>query len=353
MLDILPTLEKWREENRSVALATVVRTLGSSPRRVGARMAVTGEGAMVGSVSGGCVEGAVSEEALEVLRTGRPRLLTFGVADEEAWAVGLSCGGTIQVLVEPLAPGPGAAAFDAYVEAVRSHRPVALVSPVGNGEGETTSRGRLLVDREGNVTGTLGSADLDGTAAERAMSLLEGGGSGMAELAGAEERFFVEVHRPPPRLVVVGAVHIAVVLSRLARELGFRVVVCDARDRFATPERFPEVEELILGWPGQILPQLDLDEFSYVVVITHDAKLDNPALQAALASPAPYVGALGSSRTHARRVEALREAGVEEEDIRRIHAPIGLDIGARTPAEIALATLAQIVAVRRGRDPEP
>jgi xanthine dehydrogenase accessory factor len=157
---------------------------------------------------------------------------------------------------------------------------------------------------------------------------------------------FVEVHLPAPRLIIVGAVHIAITLSRLARELGFKVVVCDARDRFATPERFPEVDELILGWPTEVIPRLRLDGFSYVVVVTHDDKLDNPALQAALASPAPYVGALGSKKTHQRRLTALREAGVEERDLERIHSPIGLDIGAQSPQEIALATLAEVVAVR-------
>lgn len=203
---------------------------------------------------------------------------------------------------------------------------------------------KLLVDRTGLVGGTIEEPRLISAVLERTRRLLSEGSSESFEVEGV--RVFVEVHLPAPRVVIVGAVHIAATLAGLARELGFRVVVSDARDRFATPERFPEVDELILGWPNEVLPRLELDEFSYVVVITHDAKLDNPALVAALGSEAPYVGALGSSRTHARRIEALRESGVSQADIDRIHAPIGLDIGARTPAEIALATMAEIVAVK-------
>lgn len=205
---------------------------------------------------------------------------------------------------------------------------------------------KLLVDPSGPLEGSLGDGERDRTTIERALELLVEGRSEVVTLG--EHRVFVEVKLPAPRLVIVGAVHIAVTLSRFARELGFRVVVTDARDRFATEERFPPPNELILGWPNEVLPRLALDAFSYVVVVSHDAKLDNPALIAALASPAPYVGALGSRKTHARRVKALEEAGLSGEEIDRIHAPIGLDLGARTPAEIALAVMAQIVAVRNG-----
>jgi xanthine dehydrogenase accessory factor len=213
-------------------------------------------------------------------------------------------------------------------------------------EGPDGIGSKLLLSRAGVLDGTLGSPEVDREIELRARELFAAGRSDSVRVAG--RRVFIEVHLPPPRLVVVGAVHIASSLARFARELGFRVVVSDARGRFATEDRFPDVDELILGWPNEVLPRLGLDEFSYVVVITHDAKLDNPALLAALRSPAPYVGALGSRRTHDRRVTALREAGVTEEEISRIHAPIGLDIGARTPEEIALATMAEIVAVRNG-----
>jgi xanthine dehydrogenase accessory factor len=237
--------------------------------------------------------------------------------------------------------------FGEFVELVRVGTPAALATVV---EGEAQGA-RMLLDRTGARRGSLGDAALDGAVRDRALALFAEGTSEVLEAG--PSRVFIEVRLPPPRLVIVGAVHIAVTLGRLAREMGFRVVVCDARDRFATPERFPDVDELVLGWPNEVLPRLGLDEFSYVVVITHDAKLDNPALAAALRSPAPYVGALGSKRTHARRVRALREAGIGDEDIARIHAPIGLEIGARTPEEIALATMAEIVAVRRGAAPAP
>jgi len=361
--EVLTNLDAWTASGEAVALATVVRTVGSSPRPVGARMAITDSERMVGSVSGGCVEGAVSETALDVLRTGLPQLLTFGVADEDAWAVGLSCGGTIEVYVEPLPSGPEAREFEAFRAALQEGRPVALATRI---EGPSRVGARLLVESSGigdasngpgvpaapattpaappAWTGTLGDPTLDLRIARRARERLAEGRSEVIE--DESGRIFLEAHSPAPRLVIVGAVHIAVTLARIARELGFRVVVTDARGRFATPDRFPDVDDLILGWPHEVLPALALDAFSHVVVITHDAKIDNPALLAALRSPAPYIGALGSRRTHARRVAALREAGATDTDISRIHSPIGLDIGARTPQEIALATMAEVVAVR-------
>jgi len=233
--------------------------------------------------------------------------------------------------------------FAELVERVRAGRPAALATRIA-GPGPLGSK--MLVTPDGKAEGGFGDPTLDEAARAFALRSLAAGESGTLEAEGA--RIFVEVHAPFPRLVVVGAVHITVTLVRLAREMGFQVVVCDARSRFATPERFPDVDELILGWPNEVLPLLHLDEASYVVVVTHDAKLDNPALAAALRSPAPYIGALGSKRTHARRVAALREEGVSESDLARIHAPIGLEIGAASPQEIALAIMAEIVAVRRG-----
>lgn len=224
---------------------------------------------------------------------------------------------------------------------VRAGRPVALATRI---DGQTGVGAGLLVGQGGILGGTLGERETDRRAAAFAGRCISEGRPGILPLPAG--RIFVDVQLPAPRLVIVGAVHIAVTLERLARELGFRTIVCDARDRFATEERFPAVDELILGWPSEVLSRLELDEFSYVVVVTHDAKLDNPALEAALRSRVPYVGALGSKKTHARRVRALREAGVSEGDIARIHSPIGLGIGARSPAEIALATLAEIVSVR-------
>ncbi len=233
-----------------------------------------------------------------------------------------------------------------FLEHIRRDRPVALATLI---EGPDAVGSKMLLDRSGIIEGSFGDAEVDAEVESRAKEFFSSRQSGSFQVAKA--RIFVEVHVPAPRLIIVGAVHIAVTLSRMARELGFRTIVCDARDRFATPERFPDVDELILGWPNEILPNLQLDEFSFVVVATHDAKLDNPALHAALQSSAPYVGALGSKKTHARRVTALREAGVSEADLTRIHAPIGLEIGARSPQEIALATLAEVVAVRNGIAP--
>jgi xanthine dehydrogenase accessory factor len=233
--------------------------------------------------------------------------------------------------------------FGELVARVRAGRPAALATRIA---GPGALGAKMLVTPDGKAEGGFGDPTLDEAVRAFALRGLAAGESGTLEAEGA--RIFVEVHAPAPRLVVVGAVHITVTLARLAREMGFQVVVCDARSRFATPERFPDVDELILGWPNEVLPRLHLDEASYVVVVTHDAKLDNPALVAALRSPAPYVGALGSKRTHARRTAALREEGVAEADLARIHAPIGLEIGAASPQEIALAIMAEIVAVRRG-----
>ncbi len=233
--------------------------------------------------------------------------------------------------------------LDRFLEHIGANRPVALATLI---EGPSGVGAKMLLEPGGIVAGSLGDSTTDEAVERFAIQGFSSGRSGSIEIGGA--RVFVEIHLPPPRLIIVGAVHIAITLGRLAKELGFRVIVCDARGRFATPERFPDVDELVLGWPNEVLPKLQLDEFSYVVVVTHDAKLDNPALKAALESPAPYVGALGSKKTHARRLRALREAGVSEADLQRIHSPIGLDIGAASPQEIALATLAEIVAVRNG-----
>ncbi len=362
MREILKELEAWSGAGNDLALATVVRTVGSSPRPVGSKMLMSARGDLAGSVSGGCVEGAVLEVAEQVMETGRPRHLRFGVADEEAWAVGLSCGGTIQVFLERVGSAgldTGPSVHDLAGLAAAGARGV-VVTRVGLAEdqggtaesvaGDPNGGARLHIDSEGSVQGSLGSVSLDAAArreaSRRQQTAGKGGGSGLSEVEGVQ--LFFEILAPRPRLVIVGAVHIAISLARLAREMDFSVTVVDARDRFATRERFPDVEELLVGWPGEVMEELELDDASHVVVITHDPKLDNPALRVALSRPVPYVGALGSRRTHERRLGALRSDGVGEAELARIHAPIGLDIGARTPAEIALATMAQIVAVRRG-----
>ncbi len=327
MHDIAPVLDRWLAGGGPLALSTVVETWGSGPRRPGARMTVDPEGAIAGSVSGGCVEGAVVRTAREVIRTGEPQLLRFAVADETAWEVGLSCGGAISVFVER----PDDASMRAVREAMAARIPVSLAVVVeGSGLGERAV-----------VTGEAASGEESLVAVGR--EALAAGRPQVRETPGG--RVFADLILPPDSLVIVGGVHIAQTLSLLARAVGYRVAICDPRPVFGSPERFPGVE-LVNDWPEEGFRRIGLDAGTAVATLTHDPKLDDPALAAALASPAFYVGALGSRRTHARRLERLRRRGVAEADLARIAAPIGLPIGARTPDQIALAVLAQVVAAR-------
>ncbi len=338
MEDVLSSLEMWQAEGERIALATVVKVIGSAPRGEGSRMAITASGKMAGSVSGGCVEGAVFEEAQRAIRTGRPRLIRFGIGDEQAWDVGLACGGTIEVFVEPCTPG----LCEILKKFVTAGQSIALATVVG---GDGVGR-RLLVDLTGEVTGSLGSPELDLRATRDAQALLKREASTTLTYDDLGLEVFFDVHPARPKLVIVGAVHVAIPLTHFARQLGFKVTVVDARAVFATPERFAEADELIVDWPDQALARLALDSQTWVVVLTHDEKLDDPALMAALTSPVPYIGALGSDKTHARRVARLKAEGITDAQLSRIHAPIGLDIGGRTPEEIAISILAQIIAVR-------
>jgi xanthine dehydrogenase accessory factor len=324
--DAIPeTALGWHRAGRGAALATVIETWGSAPRQAGSQLAVSGDGQIMGSVSGGCVEGAVVTEALESLADGRPRLLTFGVADETAFAVGLACGGTIRVLVEPVGPGPEALSPDlleALVVARARHHSLALVI------------------RPEGWSRSLVSAAEDAAVAAR----LRADRSGME----ADGRF-IAVHNAPLRLIVVGAVHIAQPLLQIARSCGYAPSLIDPRETFGSAARFPG-ETILSDWPDEAMAALAPDGRTAVVTLTHDPKLDDPAITAALASPAFYLGCLGSPRTHARRLERLRAAGLDEAALGRIHAPVGLDIGARTPAEIAVAVMAEITrALRQGR----
>jgi xanthine dehydrogenase accessory factor len=339
MRDVLPELERWHAAGQRVALATVIETWGSAPRTVGAKMAVSEAGGVAGSVSGGCVESAVVEAALQVLKAGVPRRLHFGVADETAWAVGLACGGKIEVFVEPW----GSPADEALREAARGERSAVAVTLVG-GPAQALGR-KLLVDAEGKTQGSLG--EWDGPARAAAAAALVAGKSARVTLGEAEA--FLDVVLPPPRLVVVGGVHIAVALVRLARTLGYRTVVVDPRPAFGSRERFPDVDEVVAAWPDEALDRLALNASTAVAVLTHDPKLDDPALRAALPSPAFYVGALGSKATQAKRRARLLQAGLSEALLERLHAPIGLELGGRGPEEIALSVMAQVVAVRNGR----
>ncbi len=330
MKDVLPTLERWVADGLRAATATVVATERSAPRQPGAVLAVSERGEMAGSVTGGCVEPAVYEEAQEVLAGGAPRLRTYGIADEEAFEVGLPCGGTVHVFVDALAPELVAP----LAEAVQEERPAALVVDVA---GEAAGRKRLV----------LADADGEGDVERAARELLARGESALVRAEGRE--VFVSAFPPRPRMYVFGAVDHAAAVATVGRFLGYRVTVCDARAKFATRERFPDVDELVVEWPDRFLAHAPVDERTAICVLTHDHKFDVPALQVALRTPARYIGAMGARRTNAARAERLRAEGVSEQELERIHAPIGLDIGSRTPEEVAVAIAAEIVAVARGK----
>ncbi|WP_425078177.1 XdhC family protein [Ruegeria denitrificans] len=312
------TALKWHRDGSGAALATVVETWGSAPRRVGSQLVIGGGGRIEGSVSGGCVEGAVIVEALEAIDEGEARLLEFGVSDEDAFAVGLACGGTIRVLVEPVGkvlPEP----MLAELVAARARRePIAY--EVNTDTGHRALRRNAYAER------------------------LRMDRSGFEE----DGRTFVAVHNPPLRLIIVGAVHIAQALVPMARIAGYDPTIIDPRDAFASNARFPG-ETILTDWPDEAVAKLGLDARTAIVLLTHDPKLDDPALQAALDADVFYIGALGSTRTHSKRVERMKAAGFSDKQISRIHGPIGLDIGAAGPSEIAVAVLAQMTAVLRGR----
>ncbi len=348
MRDVFPDLDRWTRRGEVVALATVVEVWGSAPRPVGAKMGIAAGGELTGSVSGGCVEGAVVEEARQVLAGGPPRLLRFGVTDEQAWSVGLSCGGKIAVFVERLDP----ALLAALAPAFAGGRPLAVATAIGG----PAVGGHLVLD----ATGPRGAepqaaelasplpAALAAEVAAVAPALLTAQRNELRELGPAAEPVLIEVLAPPPRLVIVGAVHTAVALVELGRTLGYRTEVVDPRRAFASPERFARADALVVDWPDAALPRLGLDESTAVVLLSHDLKIDLPALEVALRSPARYIGALGSQKTHAKRLAALAEAGFSPAEVARIQAPVGLPLGGRSPEEIALAVMAEIVALRYG-----
>jgi len=330
MRGILDDLNRWLAAGEKIALATVVWAEGHSPRPLGSCLAVTGSGQMAGSVSGGCVEGAVFEEAQGVLAGGPPKRLRFSATDETGWEVGLACGGTIEVYVEPLGD-----VHRQLLAALEAEETVALATRLNN-----SGSGHLLAWPDGRLEG-------DTTLAPEVEGVFPGP---LAERRSrAEGDLFVQVFAPPPTLVIVGAVHIAMPLVSLAQTLGFHVRVVDARRAFATRERFPTADELVVAWPQETLKAEELGPQHYVVILSHDPKFDLPALQIALRSQAAYVGLIGSRTTQAKRKAALREAGFGEAELARIHGPVGLDLGGRKPAEIALAILAEIVAARHGR----
>jgi xanthine dehydrogenase accessory factor len=323
--ELLPDLERWRERGERVALARVVATRRSAPRPVGSKLAISEGGELAGSVSGGCVENEVYEAAREVLRGGEPQLLTYGISDDLALSVGLPCGGEIDVWVDE----PDPALLEQLAEFVRTDQRAVVLTDLEDGSQRLAEHG----------------------ASEQTDELIRAGHSRVVELEG--RRVFADVFGPPPRLLVYGAVDTAEALCAAAKQVGWHTIVADARGKFATRERVPSADELLVAWPDDTLAQVQPDHATAIVVLTHDDKFDVPLLVGALSGEAFYIGALGSRKNQERRRERLIEAGVDESALERMSGPAGLDIGAHSPAETAVSILAEIMAVRAGRDGRP
>jgi xanthine dehydrogenase accessory factor len=339
MLDILATIEHWLSEKRPVVLATVVQTWGSSPRQAGAKMGIDPQLAMVGSVSGGCVETAVVSEAVDGLEDRQPRLLNFGVSDDTAWDVGLSCGGKISIYVEPL----DTAWWQIAAEHVRQDKAMVTATIIA---GEKVGE-KVLVDVAGVAYASPGLTEARVAEftelAQRALKQRQSSRTMLGDLD-----VFLDVFQPRPRLYLVGGAHVALALNQMAKMLGFRVVLIDPRRAFATSERFPDVELISHDYPDKAFAQIGLTPESYLAILTHDPKIDDLALKSALPAKVPYIGVLSSRRTHEKRLERLTQAGVDPTLFEQIHTPIGIEIGANTPEEIALCIIAEIIAVRNG-----
>jgi xanthine dehydrogenase accessory factor len=361
--DVLSDVAAAVAAGSSMAVATVIETWSSAPRQPGAAMAVSQQGEAIGSVSGGCVEGAVYQVAQEVLSTGAAQIVTYGVSDDDAIAVGLTCGGIIRLIVERV-DGAGFPQLGAVAAAERDGVPVAIATVVDSPDPDPDQHerpiaagppvgARLVVWRD-RCDGSLGSARLDAAVAGDARGMLGLGRTGMLRLGADGERrgddlgVFVDSYQPPPRMYVFGAIDFAAAVVRMGKFLGFHVTVCDARPIFATRKRFPEADEIVVDWPHRFLESHPVDERTALCVLTHDPKFDVPLLTAALRRGAGYIGAMGSRRTHESRLAALREQGLTEGELAALRSPIGLDLGARTPEETAVSVAAEIVAARRG-----
>lgn len=354
MLDIADELNRWLAEGREFAVATVVSVGGSAPRGPGAALAVDSDGTAIGSVSGGCVEGAIYELCTDALRSGETVRERFGYSDEDAFAVGLTCGGIVDVLVTPVGVDAPAREVLRAALATAARGGTAALARVVRGPSDLLGRA-LLVRSDGTREGGLGGhPDLDRTAAAEAGALLDAGRTGTVGLSEDGSHcpggltLLVESSVPPPRMIVFGAVDFAAALVRAGKFLGHHVTVCDARPVFATRARFPEADEVVVDWPHRYLRSTPTDGRTMLCVLTHDAKFDVPLLTEALRMPVAFVGAMGSRRTHEDRARRLREAGLTEDELARLRSPIGLDLGARTPEETALSIAAEIVALRRG-----
>ena len=335
--DVLDRALTWIDEGRRVALATVVETWGSSPRPRGSQLVVRDDGLFFGSVSGGCVEGRVVEAAQAAMQDRKHQLLEFGVSNEEAWEVGLACGGTVRIYVEPVASGEaagpiGRAQLEVSQKARHDKRALVMITPLDGGAVRTWQQG------EPPLEPALADAAARALATDDAQAVDTAAGA----------KTFVQAFNPQRRLVIVGAVHIAEPLARMGALLGYEIVMIDPREGFARPERWPGLT-VRAEWPDEVLATLAVDHRTAIVALTHDPKIDDPALVSALRSDAFYIGALGSKKTHAARTERLAEQGFTPEQIARIHAPIGLRIGGRSPAEIAVSIVAQLTEQLRTR----
>jgi xanthine dehydrogenase accessory factor len=357
--DVLSTITKWWETGEPFGLATVVRTFRSAPREPGAALAASGGGEVTGSVSGGCVEGAVYELAREVIETGAPVLQTYGVSDDDAFAVGLTCGGILDVFVERVSRDEFAE-LGQVAAAVERGEPVAVATVIA-GPGRVGAR-RVIwgTDAARPSGGSLGAGErLDSAADDDARGMLAQGLTGVrrygahGERRGDELSVFVSSFAPPPRMLVFGAIDFAAAVARVGKFLGYRVTVCDARGLFATQARFPDADEVVVGWPHRYLDGVDTDNRTVICVLTHDPKFDVPLLDVALRRPAAYIGAMGSRRTHEDRIARLRQAGLTEAELARLRSPIGLDLGARTPEETAVSVAAELIQLRWGGSGRP
>lgn len=350
MRDVIDQLSQWWESGVEVGIGTVVATWSSAPRQPGAAMVIDPEGTVAGSVSGGCVEGAVYELATAVRDGALPVLQRYGVSDDDAFSVGLTCGGIIDIFVERISkqtfPELGEVIAD-----IRAGLPVAVATVV---DGPDTQRGQRLIVRADTVQGSLGSQRLNDAVRDDARGLLVQGRTRILRYGTEGERrvddigVFVASYAPRPRMIVFGAIDFASAVARVGSFLGYRVTVCDARPIFATTKRFPDADEVIVDWPHRYLANTEVDERTVICLLTHDPKFDVPLLEIALRLPIGYIGAMGSRRTHEDRLTRLRELGLTEAELSRLHAPIGLDIGARTPEETAISVAAEIIGTRWG-----
>jgi xanthine dehydrogenase accessory factor len=369
--DILEQIEKWWHAGETFGLATVVRTFHSAPREPGAALAVSAGGEVAGSVSGGCVEGAVYELAQQVMQSGQPVLQRYGISDDTAFSVGLTCGGIIEIFVEPVSKERYPELGD-VAAAIKAGQPAAVATVIA-GPGRAGAR-RIIRGSVPGLNGDGGAGEPDVVAAwgtlaagERLDQAVDDDAYGMlaqgltavrhygehGERRGDELSVFVQSFAPPPRMLVFGAIDFAAAVARAGKFLGYHVTVCDARPVFATRARFPDADEVVVDWPHRFLARTPVDERTVICVLTHDPKFDVPVLEVALRTPAGYIGAMGSRRTHEDRLTRLREAGLTDGELARLRSPIGLDLGARTPEETAVSVAAELIQLRWGGSGRP